>query len=285
MLRAGALEGIDEVFGLHNLPTVPLGEVRVKTGAVMGRSTELRIEVRGRGGHASQPHNGVDPVVAGAHVVAALQTVVSREVPAAHQAVLSLTNFAAGSGALNVIPDVARLSGTIRDFHDDAFATIARAVPRVVHGVCAGLGATATVDIDTKYPPVVNDPAAVAAVARAAKRVLKKRECDMRLDDGLPLLAGEDFSYFLRPKDGGLRHGAFFFVGTAEASYSHYADFSKPGAFADAVCRSNCTIHSTAYDFNDNALPIAASLFVRLVEDRLGADLFPDDALYYDRAS
>ena len=91
MIRGGALDGVDEIYGLHNLPTAPVGAVRVKAGAVMGRSSELRISVTGAGGHASQPHNGVDPVVAGAHVVAALQTVVSRNVPAAESAVVSVT--------------------------------------------------------------------------------------------------------------------------------------------------------------------------------------------------
>ena len=277
MIRGGALDGVDEIYGLHNLPTAPVGAVRVKAGAVMGRSSELRISVTGAGGHASQPHNGVDPVVAGAHVVAALQTVVSRNVPAAESAVVSVTNFHAGSGALNVIPDVALLTGTIRDFDDGVFETVKSAVTRVVEGTCAALGATATVEIATKYPPVVNYKESAAAVARAAAREGR----DVDLDDGLPLLAGEDFSYFLRPQDGGLARGAFFFVGAAEERYAGHAsiDLETPGAFADAgaACRSNCTLHSTSFDFNDNALPVAAAMFVRLVEDRLGAELYPED--------
>ena len=138
------------------------------------------------------------------------------------------------------------------------------------------LGAAADVAIDTKYPPVVNPADGADAVARAAARL--GVACS---GDGLPLLAGEDFSYFLRPQDGGLARGAFFFVGAAEERYAGHAsiDLETPGAFADAgaACRSNCTLHSTSFDFNDNALPVAAAMFVRLVEDRLGAELYPED--------
>ena len=276
MIRGGALDGVAEVYGCHNLPTAPVGEVRVTAGAVMGRSTELRISIRGKGGHASQPHNAVDPVVAGALVLSALQTVVARTVPASQSAVVSVTNFNAGSGALNVIPDVAALSGTIRDFDDGTFALLADAVPRVVKGVCAGLGAAADVAIDTKYPPVVNPADGADAVARAAARL--GVACS---GDGLPLLAGEDFSYFLRPGDGGLASGAFFFVGTAEEAYVAHAalDLDRPGAFADAAPRSNTTLHNTAYDFNDNALPVAAAMFVAILGDRFGVALYDPEEL------
>lgn len=271
MIKEGCLNGVQEVYGLHNWPTIPVGEVRVCPGPIMAQSTEFRITVVGRGGHASTPHATIDPVACSAALVSALNTIVSRSVPSSDRVVLSVTNIHAGE-ALNVIPDKVEVGGTIRTFDDECFKVVERRVHEVALGCCAAFGAHAQVSIVTKYPPVINHEVPAAIVQRVAKRVLGDSAVSA---DGTPLLGGEDFSYFLREDVGGLP-GAFFLVGTREEEYTQLASIHTPGAFASPHMRSNCICHATGYDFNDNAIPYCARLWIRLVEDRLGCVLYED---------
>ena len=152
MIMDGALEGVDECYGFHNWPSFPLGEVHVKPGALMAHVSEFTITVKGSGCHASQPHAGVDAVLAGSAVVQALHTITSRSTRSDENAVVSVTQFHAGE-ATNVLPDSAVLKGTIRDLDPAVFDLIEKRIAEVSAGVAAGYGATADVKIDSMCPP------------------------------------------------------------------------------------------------------------------------------------
>ena len=152
MIMDGALEGVDECYGFHNWPSFPLGEVHVKPGALMAHVSEFTITVKGSGCHASQPHAGVDAVLAGSAVVQALHTITSRSTRSDENAVVSVTQFHSGE-ATNVLPDSAVLKGTIRDLDPAVFDLIEKRIAEVSAGVAAGYGATADVKIDSMCPP------------------------------------------------------------------------------------------------------------------------------------
>merc|ERR1719329_1668175 len=137
MMWEGCLDGVDEIYGWHNWPAWPLGDLRVKVGAVMAHATSFTVTITGRGGHGSQPHATIDPVVCGAAVVCALQTIVSRSLPSFANAVVSVTQFHAGERN-NVSPDEAKLAGTIRDVDEAAFKTIKKRFADLLHSICRG---------------------------------------------------------------------------------------------------------------------------------------------------
>lgn len=263
MIDEGCLEGVDEVYGWHNWPAWELGELRVKEGAVMARESEFEVKISGRGGHGSQPHLCIDPVICGAHLVTALQTVVSRNVPSPENAVVSITMFQGGE-RLNVIPDAVRLGGTIRDMGDPAASVIKKRVPKLVRSICDSFDCTAEIRLDQCNPPVVNTACGVETVERAAKRL--PASLGLRAStQGLPLLAGEDFAYYLQE-----RPGCFFFLGTSEPKLHGLS--MVPGLSDSSQARSNCICHGTDFDFNDNVLPRAIAMFVHIAEDRLGME-------------
>jgi len=263
MIEDGCLEGVDEIYGWHNWPAWPLGCLVVSSGPVMAHSCFFSVEIQGRGGHGSQPHMCVDPVVCGAAVVSALQTIVSRSVPSASNAVVTVAQFHAGERN-NVVPDTAKLSGTIRDVDEKIFSTIKNRFSDIVSGICKGYGCTAEVEIRSMYPAVVNHPAQTEAVERCATRFTKPLALKVTRE-GLPLMGGEDFSFFLKE-----RPGCFFFLGTQEFSLQGLSAYEGSG---DAP-RTNCICHGTTYDFNDNVLPRAVAMLVRIVEDRFGLELY-----------
>jgi len=266
MIWDGCLQGVDEVYGWHNWPAWPLGELRVQPGPVMAHSSFWTATITGRGGHGSQPHACTDPIVCGAAVVSALQTIVSRSLPSFANAVVTTAQFHAGERN-NVIPDTAVLSGTIRDNDEAAFATINRRLDSLVNGVCKGFGCTAEVTVSSLYPCIVNHQGPTDAVLRCAAR-LSIPVALKSLADGLPLMAAEDFSYYLRE-----RPGCFFFLGTNELLVHGLSAYSG----GDDAKRSNCICHNTAFDFNDNVLPRAILMLMRIVEDRLGLELYSQE--------
>ena len=241
MVAEGALEGVTEMYGLHNWPDYPRGELRVISGPIMAQVHTFEISVRGQGGHGSQPQTCRDPIVAGAALVGALQTVVSRGLSAAGGAVVSVCTFEAGE-AINVIPELARMTGTIRSFNEEATE---RVLARV-REICAGVAATYGVDVDlaleTSYPVLVNDAECVAAVARVAGTV-----DDLTVSDhALPMAAGEDFAYFAAEVP-----AAYFFLGAGREGEE------TPGC------------HHPDFDFDDELIPTGVKLFLGIVRDRL----------------
>ena len=197
-----------------------------------------------------------------------------------------------GGEVNNVIPDKVTLGGTIRDLKTEVFDTVCARMRSIVEGTCAAFGATATVKIDSAYPCVDNNAEQAEAVAQCAARWLGAEKVRVRVrvrtltlcltltltltltpnqvsSGGLPIMGGEDFSYFLHEKP-----GCLFFLGGHEATLQGWSKGGDPGGK-----RSNCMCHNTAFDFNDNLLPIAAVFWVRLVEARLGLELYTQDEL------
>ena len=269
MLKQGCLEGVDEIYGLHNWPAYDLGVIAIVPGPIMAHPTSFVITIEGKGGHGSQPHACVDPILVSAHVVTALQSIVSRSVHSKKQAVVSVTTIHGGEVS-NVIPDKVTMTGTIRDLEPAVCETILTRCHEIVTGVCAAFGARGKfVPEENTYPVLSNHPAQTEIVERLAKK-----HGIATTDSGLPMLGAEDFSYFLMPEHGG-KPGCFFFLGSKEPSLTNWATYGGP---TDAA-RTNCGCHNTQFDYNDNLLPMGAVFWVRLVEDRLGTSLYSDEEL------
>jgi amidohydrolase len=245
MVKEGALVEVDEIYGLHNYP-FPLGTIHVRPGPVMAHETEFELEIQGVSGHGSAPQDCIDPVLVGSHVVVALQSIVSRSLSPFDNAVVSVTQFHAGD-ANNVIPPKAKLAGTIRLFDMEMGDKLKKIFVQIVNSTCAAFGAKAEINLLSGYPPVVNDEDATKVVIQAAK------DANIHVTDkGLPLMAAEDFSYFLLEKP-----GCFFFLGTKECQ-----DLDDRRA-----------LHSNRFDFNDKAIPYGIEMFLRIIQKRLKTTL------------
>ena len=231
----------DAVFGMHNRPGMPLGTFAVRAGPMMAGGAFFDIDVEGVGSHGARPEAAVDPVLAAAHVTAALQSIVARNVRPVETAVVSVTQIHGGS-AYNVIPQTARLSGTVRAFSNEVMQLIERNLARVAEGVAAGFGARVKVDFRLIYPPLLNDEREAEFAAGICAEVVGTER--VRRDPPL-IMASEDFAYMLNEIP-----GCYINIGNGDGE----------GA---------CEVHNPAYDFNDRALPYGASFFARLVERRL----------------
>jgi amidohydrolase len=237
-----ALDGIDAVFGVHLWNELPVGTLGVRAGPLMAAVDRLQIVVRGRGGHGGKPHRSADPVVAAAHVVTALQTIVSREVSPVQSAVVTIGSVHGGQ-AFNVIPDEVVLTGTIRTFDDALRRSMPERLTRLARGIAEGLQCTAAVEVRAGNPPVVNDPAAAEVARRAAARVVG--ESNVVLPE--PTMGGEDMAvYFERVP------GCFVFVGSANPARG----LDQPH-------------HSPRFDFDEDALVVGTRFLVAVAEEAL----------------
>jgi hippurate hydrolase len=244
MVQEGLFERFpcDAVYGIHNDPTLPLGEAKVVPGVILAASDRVYITIRGVGGHAARPHVAVDPVLVGAHVLVALQALVARRTNPLDSAVLSITQFHAGS-ANNVIPDEAKLSGTVRTLLPETRDMMERLIAQVAESTATAHEAVAEVVYHRLYPPTVNHEAETARAALAASRVLGESRV---IRDAPPIMGGEDFSFMLLK-----RPGAFVMMGQKGPE------------------KGRVPVHHPAYDFNDDMLPVGASFFATLVEQEL----------------
>jgi hippurate hydrolase len=244
MMRDGLFERFpcDAIYGVHNAPELPLGMAATIPGPLLAASDRVRILVKGYGGHASKPHLAVDPVLVGAHVLVALQSLVSRRTDPLDSAVVSLCQFHGGS-ADNVIAAEAVLTGTVRTLKAATRDAMERGIAQIAEATALAHGATAEVTYERMYPPTVNHAAETALAVRAAARVLGEGAV---LTDIPPLMGGEDFSFYLQE-----RPGNFLFLG------------------GGATGRENAPLHHPRYDFNDDLLAIGASYFSALVEQEL----------------
>nr|ABI14276.1 peptidase M20 [Pfiesteria piscicida] len=275
MIMDGCLEGVDEVYGWHNWPAWNLGELVVRTGTIMAHCCNFEVVIHGRGGHGSQPQACIDPVVCAANIVGSLQTIVSRSLPSSAIGVVTVAQFHAGE-RMNVIPDTATFSGTIRDEDPKVFDAIKRRFNELINGACKAYGCTADINLIECYPAVINKEEGRQTVERAAAKL--EGPVALRChSEGLPLMGAEDFSFYLQQ-----RPGAFFCLGTQELLLRGLAAYEG----AEDTPRSNCICHGTSYDFNDNVLPRAVLMFLRIVEDRFGLDLHTqDEVLGFKEAS
>ena len=241
MVEDGMMDrfGITSVFGMHNMPGLPVGEFAICHGPIMAATAEFRITVNGKGGHAAMPHKAIDPIVVGAQIVQALQTIVSRGTDPLDAAVVSVTQFHAGD-THNIIPTSAFLGGTIRTLRQEVSDATYRRISEIAEGIAAACGASADVEIIINYPVTVNHADETEFSIRVAEEIAGAGKVDPQLR---PLMASEDFSYMLEA-----RHGCFIFVGNGDTA----------------------NLHNPAYDFNDDALPHGISYWVRLAEQALG---------------
>ncbi|OQR82889.1 amidohydrolase family protein [Achlya hypogyna] len=262
MIEGGCLDGVDEIYGYHNGP-FPLGSVAVRGGPMMAHAAFFSITVSGPGGHGSAPHQTQDPVLAAGHIIVAVQSIMSRSVSAQESAVISITQVHGGE-ADNVIPSKVTLSGTIRDFSPEVFATIEARLRAIVEHTAAAYGTVGAVTIHDSYPVTVNAHAQASIVTDVVAAAYGPEKVSSL---GLPVSGSEDFSYYLQKIP-----GAFYFVGTKEHNYEPTAaDVSNPCCGQKPQNRG---LHSDTYDFNDDILPITARLFLELAQHRLGCTLY-----------
>ncbi len=242
MVKDGMMErfGIEEVYGMHNLPGLPVGQFATRKGPIMAATDEFTITIKGRGGHAAQPHRTIDPIAIGAQIVSNLQMIASRSVNPLRSVVVSVTKFNAGF-AHNVIPNDATFAGTIRTLDDEVRAQAEARLREVVEGICAAHGAAADINFHRNYPVTFNHADETEHAVAIASDIAGEANVNPEVD---PMMGGEDFSYMLNA-----RPGAFIFIGNGDTA----------------------GLHNPAYDFNDDAIAHGISYWVRLAEQRLGA--------------
>ncbi|WP_018634344.1 M20 aminoacylase family protein [Neomegalonema perideroedes] len=226
---------VDAVFGLHNWPGVPVGKFGFVTGPAMASVDLAEVRIKGQGGHGAEPHETIDPVLAAAHVVTALQSIVSRNVDPREMAVVTVGAIHGGAAA-NVIPEFVDLRLSLRAFTPENRAFLQERVPAVIKAAAAVFGAEAEVRLKTGFPSLINPAAQIAFAQEAAEEALGPEAV---LTDFRPRTASEDFAYMLQA-----RPGAYLFVGIGEGA----------------------PLHSPAYRFNDAILAPAATFWAALAE-------------------
>ncbi|TPI33467.1 amidohydrolase [Mesorhizobium sp. B3-2-1] len=242
MVKDGMMERFDiaKVFGMHNMPGLPVGQFAIRPGPIMAATAEFTITVKGKGGHAAMPHGTIDPIVIASQLVGALQTIASRSTDPVEAVVVSVTKFHAGD-AYNIIPESAEIAGTVRTLKKE----VARKSEERIRAICAGLatayGATIEVDYDANYPVTFNHADETVFASDVAADVAGDAQVHRAIQ---PVMGGEDFSYMLEA-----RPGAFIFIGNGETA----------------------GLHNPAYDFNDEAIPHGMSYWVKLAEMALAA--------------
>jgi amidohydrolase len=230
------------VYAMHNWPSLPSGSIGVNAGPMMAAADRIEIVVHGKGGHGAHPYLAVDPVLVAAHIITAVQSLVSRNVSPVDSAVVSLCSMQAGDlGAYSVIPREARLVGTVRTFRRDVQDMIEERLSRMVEAVAMGFGATASLHYQRSYPATVNAEREAQFAADVAASLVGEERVVRQL---APSMGAEDFSFMLQVKP-----GAYLRLGQG-----------GPGA---------CFLHNSRYDFNDDVLPLGAALYASLVEQSL----------------
>ncbi|SCW88591.1 hippurate hydrolase [Rhizobium mongolense subsp. loessense] len=242
MVQEGMMDrfGIEEVYGMHNLPGLPVGQFAIRQGAIMAATDEFTVTIKGLGGHAAQPHRTIDPIAIGAQIVTNLQMIASRSADPLRSIVVSVTKFNAGF-AHNVIPNDAQIAGTIRTLDAEVRDLAETRLKQIINGLVAAHGAQADISFHRNYPVTVNHATETTHAIAIASDIAGAANVNSEID---PMMGGEDFSYMLNA-----RPGAFIFIGNGDSA----------------------GLHNPAYDFNDEAIAHGVSYWVRLAEQRLGA--------------
>ncbi len=229
----------EEVYGMHNMPGMNVGEFAVAPGPMMAARDNFQILVQGRGGHAAMPHQGVDPVVVGSHIVLALQTITSRNINPQESLVVSVTQFHAGE-AFNIIPDTVLLKGTCRVFDKELQETLPERIRLITDGVALTFGAKSELTYHSGYPATINTKSQSEFCAEIAQEIAGSANgVDL---NPVPSMGAEDFSYMLQ---------------------------ERPGCYIWAGNGDSAGLHHPEYDFNDQLLAVGASYWSKLVEQRL----------------
>ncbi|NGO53557.1 M20 aminoacylase family protein [Allomesorhizobium camelthorni] len=242
MVKDGMMErfGIERVFGMHNMPGLPVGQFAIRPGPIMAATAEFTITVKGKGGHAAMPHRAIDPIVVASQVVTAFQTIASRTTDPVESVVVTVTKFHGGD-AYNVIPEKVELAGTVRTLKKEVAALARERIHAICDGIAATYGATIHVDYDANYPVTFNHPDEAVFAGDIAAAIAGDGQVQRAMQ---PVMGGEDFSYMLEA-----RPGAFIFIGNGDSA----------------------NLHHEAYDFNDEVIPHGMSYWVRLAESALSA--------------
>jgi hippurate hydrolase len=245
MVKEGLFERFPahEVYALHNWPGLPPGQMAVRGGAVMAATDEVQITLRGRGGHGAMPHYAIDPVVAAAQVISALQTIASRNVSPLDPVVVSVCSMQTSQlGAFNVIPEHVRLVGTVRTLRPETRDLAEKRVKEIVAKVAEAFQCSSEIQYVRGYPATINSAREAQFAARVGERVFGKGNV---VTEHEPTMGGEDFSYMLQA-----RPGAYVFLGQGGA-------------------QGGCFLHNPNYDFNDEVIPLGAGYLAALVEEAL----------------
>ena len=237
---------MDAVYGYHNWPMEPKGKIGMRAGPLMACSDRVNISVTGKGGHAAMPHMTIDPMIVSAHIITALQSIVSRNVDPIDQAVISITNMNCGTGAENIIADTAEITGSIRAFTEETRRLLEKRIPEICENVAKAFGAEASAEYVRGYDPTINSAAETDICTTVARELVGEDNVDTGTP---PCMGAEDFGAFLTEKP-----GCYIFMGQGEA---------------DEKSPHNQSLHSPYYDYNNEILPLAASYFAKLVEKTL----------------
>ncbi|MDR6901055.1 M20 aminoacylase family protein [Rhizobium miluonense] len=242
MVKDGMMERfqIAEVYGMHNMPGLPVGHFAIRKGAIMAATDEFTVSIKGLGGHAAMPHKTIDPIAIGAQIVSNLQLIASRSANPLKSVVVSVTTFNAGN-AHNVIPNDASFAGTVRTLDPEMRDLAEQRFKQIVTGIATSHGAEAEIEFHRNYPVTFNHADETDHAIAVAEEIAGAGNVIPNID---PMMGGEDFSYMLLA-----RPGAFIFVGNGDSA----------------------GLHNPAYDFNDEAIAHGISYWVRLAEQRLNA--------------
>jgi hippurate hydrolase len=241
MVEDGMMDrfGVQEVYGMHNMPGIPVGAFAIRPGAMMAAADQFDVVVTGKGGHAAKPHDCIDTTLVAAHMVVALQSIASRNVDPLKEVVVSVCTFRTESEAYNVIPQTVTLKATVRTMDPKVQDFVEARIRAIVEGVAMTFGATANIDYRRGYPVTMNTPENTDYAAKVAHDVSGKVDLTMA-----PLMGAEDFSFMLNA-----RPGAYIFVGNGDTAM----------------------VHHPAYNFDDNAIPFGSSWYAGMVEARMPA--------------
>jgi amidohydrolase len=247
MIKDGLFDkfAMEAIFGAHNWPGMKVGQFAVKAGPVFASSNEFKITVRGKGAHGAMPHLGVDPVPAACQMVQAFQTIISRNKRPIDTGVISVTMIHTGE-ATNVIPDHCVMQGTVRTFSVEVLDLLERRMADVAQHTAAAFECTADFEFHRNYPPTINHPAETE-FARGVMAEIVGSDNVLAFE---PTMGAEDFSYFLQHKP-----GCYVLIGNGDGSHRASGHGLGP-----------CMLHNPSYDFNDDLIPLGATLWVRLVQ-------------------
>ena len=247
MIEDGLFERfpVQAVYGMHNWPAMRPGTIGINSGPMMAAADRVTIDITGQGGHGAHPYQTIDPVLVAAHIITAVQSIVSRNVKPLDSAVISLCAMRAGElGAMSVIPDSATLVGTVRTFSPHVQALVERRLNEMCQAVALGFGASATVHYERMYPATINTASEAHFAADVAQSLVGVQHVVRDLE---PSMGAEDFSFMLQVKP-----GAYMRIGQGEEN----------GV-------GSCFLHNSRYDFNDAILPLGAALHASLVEQAM----------------
>jgi hippurate hydrolase len=234
---------VEAVYGLHNMPGRAAGTVGLRAGPAMAAFDIFELTVTGKGSHAAMPEQGIDPIVVGAQIVGALQTIASRRTEALDSVVVSVTQFHAGD-TWNVIPNSAVIRGTVRSFRRETQDRVEADIERIAQGIVASQGATMEIRYERRYPALVNTAAETDIAAAVAREVVGEDKVEVGAE---ALMGSEDFAYMLQEKP-----GCYIWLGNGTEG--------GPGG---------CAVHNPHYDFNDEIAVVGASYWAKLVEHTL----------------